>query len=121
MVSAGRGFRAGAILPRMKALLVTSEVTFIPRNYDDLITGMASCPQVGGLLVLRNRDGALARKALGLILLGARGLGTTLLKNQVFGSLAHDLFNKEEPILFAVQGKPWLPVTDLLLEIIHVS
>lgn len=81
----------------MKALLVTSEVTFIPRNYDDLVTGLASCPQIGGLLVLENRDWALARKALGLMLIGVRGLGRTLLANQLVGSqkLREEAYRRE--------------------------
>ena len=84
----------------MKALLVTSEVTFIPRNYDDLVTGLASCPQIGGLLVLENRDWALARKAIGLMLIGVRGLGRTLLANQLFGS------RKRREAAYQKQNKP---------------
>lgn len=66
----------------MKVLLVTSQVTFIPRNYDDLIVGLADCPQIGGLLILNNRSFSLKAKAARLILSGATRLGWTLLKNQ---------------------------------------
>lgn len=65
----------------MKALVVTSRVTFVPRNYDILIAGLADCPQVGGLLVLDNRSLSLVGKAAGLILIGARRIGWSLLRN----------------------------------------
>lgn len=38
----------------MKTLLVTSKVTFMPDNYDDLVCGIASTPQIArekGLLL----------------------------------------------------------------------
>lgn len=70
----------------MKVLVVTSQVTFVPRNYDDLIGGLAECPHVGGLLALNNSSGALMGKSCGLIAVGARRLGWTLLKNQLGSS-----------------------------------
>ncbi len=72
----------GQHIQEMKTLLVTSEVTFVPRNYDDVVIGLAACPQVGGLLVLRNRSLALTCKACALIGAGAWGLGGALLVNQ---------------------------------------
>jgi methionyl-tRNA formyltransferase len=67
----------------MKALLVTSWVTFIPRNYDDFVCGLATCPEVGGLLVLDNRGLALVGKGFALVALGAPRIGWTLLGNLV--------------------------------------
>lgn len=69
----------------MKTLVVTSQVTFVPENYDRLIVGLAAVPQVGGLLVLNNWDYSLCFKALGLTLAGAPRTGTQLIKNR-FGS-----------------------------------
>jgi methionyl-tRNA formyltransferase len=65
----------------MKALLVTSRVTFVPRNYDDLVVPLATCPHIGGLLVLDNASLSLAARAAGLLLSGAPRLGRTLLRN----------------------------------------
>lgn len=44
---------------------------------------MADCPQIAGLIVLQNHASALITRALGLIALGARRIGVTLLKNIV--------------------------------------
>ena len=84
----------------MKALLVTSSVTFIPRNYDDLVCGVASCPEVGGLLVLDNRARALLIKGLTLAALGAPRIGLTLLRNLVGRSLSR------RRAAYARHGKP---------------
>lgn len=67
----------------MKALLVTSQVTFIPNNYDDLIIGLASSSQIGGLLVLQNRDARFLGTGLGLLAIGAHRIGATLLINML--------------------------------------
>lgn len=66
----------------MRALLATSQVTFVPHNYDDLIVGLADCPQVGGLLELANAGWRLTQKACAQVLVGARRVGGTLLANQ---------------------------------------
>ncbi len=84
----------------MKVLLVTSRVTFIPRNYDDLITGLADCPQIGGLLVLDNRDFSLKTRAAKLILCGAARLGWNLLKNQSSQSA------RRRTAIYSANGKP---------------
>jgi len=65
----------------VKTLLVTSQVTFVPRNYDELVGALAACPQIGGLLVLRNRDARLLLTAGWLIGCGAWRTGTALLVN----------------------------------------
>ncbi|RME72134.1 MAG: hypothetical protein D6776_09310 [Planctomycetota bacterium] len=65
----------------MRALLVTSRVTFVPRNYDDLVCGLADAPEVAALLELDNAAVALGAKALGVVALGAPRFGLTLLRN----------------------------------------
>ncbi len=65
----------------MRALLVTSRVTFVPENYDDLVIGLARCPHVAGLLELDNASLGLVAKALGVIAMGAPRTGWTLLRN----------------------------------------
>lgn len=74
----------------MKALLVTSEITFVPDNYAAMVQGMADCPQIGGLMIIKNTSFALVYKALGLMLAGAPRFGMTLLKNYFKGSKKHD-------------------------------
>lgn len=66
----------------MKTLIVTSEVTFVPENYDQLIVGLADHPSVIGLLVLENWELSLLGKAIGLMALGAPRVGKQLLKNK---------------------------------------
>ncbi len=66
---------------RVRSLLVVSRVTFVPGNYDDLVCAMADCPQVMGLLVLDNRSVKLVGRAMGLMLIGARRMGASLLAN----------------------------------------
>jgi methionyl-tRNA formyltransferase len=85
---------------RVKTLLVTSRVTFVPENYDALITGLASCPQIAGLLVLENRSRKLLGKALGLMAVGAPRIGMTLIRNW-FGPSA-----RRRAAAFATAGKP---------------
>ncbi|MBP7828344.1 MAG: hypothetical protein KA248_00355 [Kiritimatiellae bacterium] len=84
----------------MKTLLVTSRVTFVPGNYDALVAGLATCPQIGGLVVLDNRSAKLLSKAVGLILLGAPRIGRTLLRNW-FGPSA-----RRRRRAYAETGKP---------------
>jgi hypothetical protein len=70
----------------VRALLATSQVTFVPRNYDDLVVGLADCPQIAGLLEIPNGSWSLWRTAWVLWASGARGIGRTLLVNQTGGS-----------------------------------
>lgn len=67
----------------MRALLVTSQLTFVPRNYDDVAVGLAGCPHLAGLLVLRNSSPRISATALGLMAMGAPNVGGQLLRNQV--------------------------------------
>jgi hypothetical protein len=66
----------------VKALLVTSRITFTPDNYDELVIGLAHCPEVGGLLILDNESRDLTIKGAALIALGAFGMGSNMLINQ---------------------------------------
>jgi hypothetical protein len=84
----------------MRALLVTSQVTFVPNNYDDLVCGLAANPHIGGLLVLDNASSRLLGRALGLIAAGARGVGSALLRNQLGRSA------RRRRTAYAAAGKP---------------
>ncbi|MBI3562891.1 MAG: hypothetical protein HY080_14370 [Gammaproteobacteria bacterium] len=70
----------------LKTLVITSKVTFAPDNYDPLIIGLASCPQVGGLLVLNNRSLSIFVRSIGALVHGAYHLGTTLISNHFSNS-----------------------------------
>lgn len=69
----------------LKTLVITSKITFVPDNYDYLITGLANCPQVGGLLILDNGGFSNFIKSIGALLKGAYRIGLTLLTNR-FGN-----------------------------------
>ena len=84
----------------MKTLVVTSEITFVPSNYDQLIVELAKHSHVAGLLVLKNWDVRLLLKALGLMGLGAVNVGKQLLKNRYGKSRV----NRERA--YYEQGKP---------------
>ncbi len=86
----------------MKALLVTSRVTFVPNNYDSLVVAMASCPQVAGLLVLDNAEPKLALKGLGVALSGAPRVGMTLASNL----LRYRASEARRRRAYALAGKP---------------
>lgn len=83
----------------IKSLLVTSEVTFVPGNYSALVQGLSDCPQIGGLVILKNRTISLLGRALGLIFFGAPHFGRQLLVNYFKGS-------KEHEKIYKMQGKP---------------
>lgn len=73
----------------MKALVITSAVTFVPDNYDDLILGLAKSPHVQGLVVINNRSVDIFLKAFLLILSGAGPvMGWHLLKNSLDDSVS---------------------------------
>lgn len=55
----------------MKTLLVTSEITFVPDNYAALVQGMLQCPQIGGLMIIKNAKFGMVFKSLGLMIGGA--------------------------------------------------
>jgi methionyl-tRNA formyltransferase len=68
-------------MPPLKALLVTSAVTFVPENYDDLVCGLARCPEIGGLLMLDNRN-AIVMPVVKLLAVGGHRLAFRLLCNR---------------------------------------
>lgn len=69
----------------LKTLVITSKITFVPHNYDHLITGLANCPQVGGLLILDNGGFSNFLKSIGAMLKGAYRIGLMLFSNR-FGN-----------------------------------
>ena len=67
----------------MKIAIVTSEVTYIPQNYNALIGELLSLSNVKILINLSNRSPTLALKGIGLIALGAKKIGLQLIKNTI--------------------------------------
>jgi methionyl-tRNA formyltransferase len=66
----------------MKAIIVTSEITFVPNNYHTLIMGLPEIPEVYGLMVIRNRSWSLLSQGLGGMLTNAApALGWQIVKN----------------------------------------
>ncbi len=69
----------------MKALLVTSAVTFVPRNYDDFVLSLADDPRIAGLIIVDNRSLSVLLSGLVLVLTGAAPrLGVQLIYNSIF-------------------------------------
>ncbi len=65
----------------MNIAIVTSEVTYIPGNYNALICELLKLSNVRLLINLSNRSPNLIIKGLGLIVLGAKKIGLQLIKN----------------------------------------
>lgn len=92
----------------MKILIVTSEITFVPRNYHTLTLGLSSIPEVYGLMVIRNRNFSLFSQALSLILTkAAPSLGWQLVQN--FASPTNWIRRKH----YESQGKKFWVVDDI--------
>ena len=71
----------------MRTWVVTSAVTFVPDNYEDLVLPLAEDPNIEGLLIIENRSPDVLLKALLLILsLAGPRMGWHLLKNYRAGS-----------------------------------
>ncbi|NCN26596.1 hypothetical protein GW915_03390 [bacterium] len=70
-------------MPKFRAALVTSEVTFVPENYSLLVDELLAHDAVVALIVLKNSDFKLSLKALGSMVLGAKQVGRQLLLNQL--------------------------------------
>lgn len=88
----------------MKTVLVTSAVTFVPNNYDDLVLSMAANPHIEGLIVIDNRSWKVVGQALILVLsFSAPRLGWQLLKNHFDDSL-----NRKRRKYNEYQKKIWL-------------
>ena len=74
----------------MKILIVTSEVTFVPENYnlflDSLFQDLHTTAPQGidiGLVVLKNNSPMLFFKGIGLFILGAKNIGSNLVINSL--------------------------------------
>lgn len=66
----------------LKILIVTSQVTYIPDNYQKLITELIEKnEQIYALAILNNLDGQVIKSAFGLIYLGATQVAKALFKN----------------------------------------
>lgn len=67
----------------LRVVLVTSQVTYIPRNYQDVFEALLehSARHIGGLILLENLSLNLLATALRLFTLGCSGLGRSLLQN----------------------------------------
>ncbi len=75
-----------------RALLVTSRVTFVPENYNQLVCGLAEAPHIVGCMIVDNRDWKMVLQGLALVLTGAGPrMGTQLLKNYF-----NDLLSRKE-------------------------
>jgi len=92
----------------LRALLVTSRVTFVPENYNQLVCGLASAPHIVGCVVIDNREWKIVAQGLALVFSGAAPrLGFQLLQN-FFGDLLH-----HKRRAFEGQQKMFLMVKDL--------
>ena len=67
----------------MKAVLVTSQVTYIPRNHLALFEELyaSAAPHLAGLVLLDNLSPRLLGAAAGLCLIGCRGIAGSLARN----------------------------------------
>jgi len=89
----------------LRALLVTSRVTFVPENYNQLVCGLAEAPHIVGCMIIDNRDWRMIAQGLALILTGAAPrLGGQLLKNYFNDLLSHkkNAFQKASKNFFVV-------------------
>jgi methionyl-tRNA formyltransferase len=86
----------------VKALIVTSEVTYVPRNYADLFVELVAGARehLAGLMVLSNAEPKLWLKVMGLGALGCRNMAGTLAKNLV------SLRQKSREKIFESAGLP---------------
>jgi len=90
----------------LRALLVTSRVTFVPENYNQLVCGLAEVPHVVGCMVIDNREWPMVAQGLALILTGAGPrMGLQLLKNFFNDLLPHKkaAFEKATKKFFVVK------------------
>lgn len=70
----------------VKVLFVTSQLTYLPRNYQDLFVSFfkQSKVDVVGLVLLKNLDSSLLKSVIGLRYLGAKKIQRELIKNILF-------------------------------------
>ncbi len=86
----------------MKTLLVTSQITYVPRNYQALFEGVleSAFEHITGLVLLENVSWALSKDILGLKLLGCSGISRHLVKNLI------ELPKRNRERLFEKAGLP---------------
>jgi len=86
----------------MKTLLVTSQITYVPRNYQGLFEEIlaSASSHIAGLVLLENASWKLSRDILGLKLLGCSRISRHLLKNLI------ELPKKGREKLFEAKGIP---------------
>ena len=86
----------------MRVLLVTSQITYVPRNYLDLFDELFSnsSQHIAGLIILKNLSPAIIAKAAGLWLMGCKGISRCLLRNVA------ELPLRRREKLFQRQGLP---------------
>jgi methionyl-tRNA formyltransferase len=65
----------------MKTLLVTSRITYVPKNYRDFTSCLALHPSVACLVIVDNLDFKLLKTLLGLVWLGAFRMALQIFKN----------------------------------------
>lgn len=68
----------------MKVVIVTSQITYVPKNYLGLLEKVILNDQnrsIYGLIILENLDKSVVKSALKLYLVGARKIASQLLKN----------------------------------------
>lgn len=70
---------------KLKVVLVTSQLNYMPRNYSSTIEGILASNKdhIHTLIEIENLDYSYIKSGLGLIYYGARNFGTQLLKNLV--------------------------------------
>lgn len=92
----------------MKIFIVTSALTFVPHNYNELLRGIVKDSRVQGLIVIQNKELSFLFKSLALILSGvAPAFGWQLLKN------FFDSSSQEKIEIFSSQGKKFYNVKDI--------
>jgi folate-dependent phosphoribosylglycinamide formyltransferase PurN len=99
----------------MNILLVTSRVTYIPKNYFDLWEELLkkSSQRIKGLAIIDNLDSSIVKSTIGLFFLGAKKLAWQLTKN-IFGSI-YDPRKK----LFKEHGIPLISIASMNSETIR--
>ncbi len=65
----------------LKAVVVTSQLHFVPGNYSGFLGALAKCPQIHGMIVLNNLEAKYLLKASALFFAGATSTGSNLAKN----------------------------------------
>lgn len=87
----------------MKAILISSAVTFVPRNYNEFILPMAKDPNVSALVIIENRSFKIFASGVLLVVSGAAPrLGFHLMMNTLFPGNRNrqEAFKKENKQFF---------------------